>query len=727
MPATSTKRRATWSPQPTGPIAGSAMGLLGVAALSVIAQAANLPVIVPAVATGVCCLGSIAHSADIGAHTPTLLYRLLCVLGAGSWLTYTVAVADGLPKTSLICLGLGVLTAGVLSPLFRHKGPATSTGRAGGAILHRKTAALAREWEQRVLNVARIRMQVLSIRWWDSKAGYSITGFMYGGATRGQLANFQDQLASAARLPDGCGVEVDRRDRGRRNEVVLHVATVNKLTEDVEFGHKLEMRSFKEPKAVGSFRDGSPVLIRMRQTSALITGQRGSGKTTLLHGLTYRCAMCYDGLAYHLDLNAGSLSQPWLQPWLDDITDRPAIDWAAADIDEGLALVAWLLDVAKDRKHTYRHLKIKHNASLMPIGTGAAGEGPPALTLFADEGAEFLAPGNRDPAKVELREMLEELQRVGRDAAVNVVVSALRATQDTIAANIKKQSTLRMGMFVMDEEELNYLFGWGAPISVEDLYGPGTGFVQSPEIGTRPFKAGNLFPEDVEPHDPRYNMVGKAAVFIANNRPDVDTPAAAIGGRNYAERWERMRVAFTRSTDLAVTDDQPRPAAERPSTALTAPASPPAQGGRPRLTVVPNNPDDWPNPADIAAQASSRAPAFPTGGEQPTWTAEQVPAPAAIGDGREHLPRILLACLDAFAQARDDRMHSATLAAVLGISQDTLADLLRPLGVRTLPNAFSRSGVKLRGYALEDLQDATERIRLGQVHVPEEVARWGAA
>ncbi|GAA2657700.1 hypothetical protein [Nonomuraea recticatena] len=739
MAASSTKRRTNWSPTPKGPIAGSAMGFLGIAALSVIGQKVPFEPLIPAVATGVCCVGSILHSADIGAHTPTLLYRLLCVLGAGSWLTYTISMAEGLPKTSVTWLGLGVLTAAVTSPLFRHKGTTARAGRGPkGAVLHRKTAALAAEWEQRVWAIARIQMQVLSIRWWDSKAGYSITGFMYGGATRSQLSQFQDSLASDAGLPDGCGVEVDKREReGRRNEVILHVSTVNKLTEDVEWDHKLEMTSFHEPKKLGSFRDGSPVLIRMRSTSGLVIGQRDSGKTTVLQGMTYRAIMCYDALGYHLDLNGGSLSQPWLQPWLEGVTDRPAIDWAASNLDEGLALVSWLLDVAKDRKHTYRHLKIKHSTSRMPIGTGAAGEGPPALTLFLDEGAEVLAPGIRDPDLRELREMIEELQRVGRDAAVNVIASALRATQDTIAPNIKLQSTFRAGMFVMDESELNYLFGWKAAISTDDLYGAGTGFVQSKEFGTRAWKAGNLFPEGLEPHDPRFNMVGKAAIYVANHRPDVDAPAAAIGGRNYAERLERMRAAFTRSSEVALRDDeQPRaegtaasPVAppERPSVTLTAAAA--APGGRPHLTVVPDNPDQWPSPADIAAQAAGTRMFItdPRQSPETTWTAEQVPSLAAVTGGGQGLPPVLVRCLEAFAQARDDRMHSATLAAVLGISQEVLAELLRPLGIRTLPNAFSRSGVKLRGYALEDFETATERIRSGQLQVPEEVAGWGAA
>src|SRR5690606_22539142 len=129
------------------------------------------------------------------------------------------------------------------------------------------------------------------------------------------------------------------------------------------------------------------------------------------------------------------------------------------------------LDIARDRKRSTRALKIRSNASLMPVSPDL-----PEIVVIVDEGGEALSPTNRETR--ELREALEEIQRIGRNEAVNVIVSSLRATQDMISANVRKQSAVRIGMYVQDEEELAYLYGWNKGLSTADLPGPGTGFVQ---------------------------------------------------------------------------------------------------------------------------------------------------------------------------------------------------------------------------------------------------------
>jgi hypothetical protein len=77
-----------------------------------------------------------------------------------------------------------------------------------------------------------------------------------------------------------------------------------------------------------------------------------------------------------------------------------------------------------------------------------------------------------------------------------------------------------------------------------------------------------------------------------------------------------------------------------------------------------------------------------------------------------------------FDTAADDRMHSVTLAAALGVSQTDLAALLRPLGIVTLPNKFSRGGEERRGYAREDFVTVAGQIASGGLQVPGDVDAW---
>nr|BFE85848.1 hypothetical protein GCM10020093_084490 [Planobispora longispora] len=67
------------------------------------------------------------------------------------------------------------------------------------------------------------------------------------------------------------------------------------------------------------------------------------------------------------------------------------------------------------------------------------------------------------------------------------------------------------------------------------------------------------------------------------------------------------------------------------------------------------------------------------------------------------------------------------MATALEMTEHELAALLKPLGIAPLRNAFNRGGERGRGYALEDVQDAAEAIRRGELEVPPEVADWSAA
>ncbi|SFK93071.1 hypothetical protein SAMN05216275_14190 [Streptosporangium canum] len=700
---TKTRPMADWSLAPRGAVSGAVNGFLGVAALAAAAHAVELAPVWAAAGTAVSAIGSIAHSAEVGTHTPTLLYRLCCVLGAGSWVAYTAATT---PWTSgaFYTLGLGALAAGALAPWFRIKEPAATARTTRAAVIPRRVAQVAAEWEQRILDVTRIRVEITDVRTWDSKAGYTLTGLLpLDGTTRQQLAGACDQLAAAARLPDGCGVEVAKGPH--RGSFVMHVMTVNRLTEDVDWHGDLSARDIHEPAWLGEHRDSSPMTVPLREESVILVGQKGSGKTTVLHGLIWEAARCFNGLTAVIDVNGGSLAQPWLHPWLEGETERPAIDWVASDLDEALEMTRILVEMAIDRKTSYRHLKVKHNLSLLPLSAGL-----PSYQLLVDEGGELMSTTTRDPIKNEIRDNIEELLRIGRDAGFNTIISSLRAVQDMVSPDVIKQSRVKIGMFCDDEAELAYLFGWNKGADPDELAGPGTGFYRVPGATVRPFKAGYL----------KHGDIARAAVTIANNRPDLDAAGIAVGGDVYRDRLTRMRKAFGGGKEVALPAEKlraPQPPAE--------PAPSPARTSAPHLTVLRGGVASWPDPAEIAATAAAGSLFAGQYDLEPerveTLRAEQV---HEVEAGRP-LPELLVRALQVIGE--DRRIHSVALARALRLEQGELAALLGALGVRTLPNPFERGGEKLRGYERQHLEEAANAIRRGELQVPPEVADWPAA
>ena len=700
MTSTTRQDRIDWSLRPRGAVSATVQGALATAAAAVAGDLASVHPAIGGAATAAGAVATVLRSAHL-AHPPgALLYRLACTLGAGGWITYTLASGELWAQGTWAALGIGALTAGVLSPL-----GSVRRGRAlpGRSLVLSRTARVGEDWEARIFRCCRLRVQVTKVQEWPTGTGYDVhVELPGGGATRAQLAAAADALAADAKLPEGCGVEVSPGEH--RGAAILRVATVNRLHEAIPMPTLRTGGSVLEPGHLGEYRDGTAAGVDLRQSSALIIGQRGSGKTNLLHVYTAQVASRRDAIVWHIDLNGGGMSQPWLHPWLEGRTDRPAVDWAAADIDEALQLAAAALRIAKARKRSTRALKIETNSSLMPVSPDL-----PEIVVMVDEGAEALSPMSRDRQAQELRAMLEELQRIGRNEAVNVVISSLRATQDMISPNVRKQAAVRVAMYVQDEEELAYLFGWNKGLSTSDLPGPGTGFIQDGQADPRPFRAYYMPPAEIV----------EASLAIARARPDLDDAAAAICGEAYATRYERMRAAFGGEPQMERGEEAAAAAVEVPRPRLSVIHGGRAQQPAPAVSLA--EAAEWPELHEVAAAA--RTPRLAVAAEWPDLTpgrTADAPTPARTGlrlaaaDERPALerrdvPPILARALQVFAAAGDDRMHSETLAAALGMTPVELAAALRPYGVSTLPNAFERGGRRARGYALADVEAAAAR------------------
>ncbi|GAA0932401.1 hypothetical protein [Nonomuraea longicatena] len=667
--------RADWSVRPRGAAGATVQGALALAAVAAVGDTAALDPLWGGAVAAVGALGTVVVGAHRHHPPAALLYRIGCWLSGGGWLTYTLAATPWSLNT-LAALGVGSLAAGLLAPF----GRATPTpGRQPGTgLMLRASARNAAEWEARLLRVCRIRATVTDVRPWPGGTGYDVHADLPGGGvTRRQLTGYAEGLATDARLPEGCGVEVAAG--AHRGAVVLRVSTVNQLARTIDYPADYSPRSVLEPVSFGEHANGEPAAALLREDSVLASGKRGSGKTTLLQDLSIALGRCLDNLVWHLDLNGGGLTQPWIDVWLEGRTVRCPIDWAAPNPAEGKRMLAAAVAIAKHRKASYRALKRSRNTNLLPVSVEL-----PQITIVVDEGAQAVA--DRD-----LKELLNELQNIGRNEAVNMVVSALRPTSDLIPVNMRKQSGVRVQMYGPDTEELGHMFGWaiGGKLSMDQLAGRGTGFVSIDGSAPRPFRAYNALPGQIE----------QAALAIAATRPDLDPASAHAAGSAYATRYERMRWAFTDHDTDDDTDTEYGDAEDGAAPAFPATAT--AAAGR-HLTALPGGADTWADPVSLAHRTTQHgsAAAWAAPGHAVTAAAppRQIPAPA------RPVPPIVGLALDAFTAAETGRLHSTELAEALGMSLTELADALRPHGITPRENPFKRGGVRARGYALEDFQ-----------------------
>lgn len=361
---------------------------------------------------------------------------------------------------------------------------------------------------------------------WDNRAGetYEIDLSMTTLPGWRALVSHADTIASRMRLPDGCGVETMKSPKGR-HYALLKVSRKNVLRQRHVYPHTLEVGNIYEGRLIGVDRPGDPVLIKLRENSMIVIGQRRSGKTTFLRSLITSMLWTNDTLIWTIDLMGGGLPQPFLEAFADGKVKRCAIDWAAEGAEEALLMAETARDIAIGRKKYYKWRKKADGITLMPVDAQV-----PQIFIILDEGAEVMGKGASDDAR-EVCAVLEELQRTAGDSGVNIVYSVLRAISTALSTDVLAGCAARVSMRVSNREELAYLFGDYAH-SQEDATEQGSGHVQ---IGhgepVRVFKGLDQAPADME----------RASIATVGHRPYLDEYSREIAGRRYADRWWRNR------------------------------------------------------------------------------------------------------------------------------------------------------------------------------------------
>lgn len=485
----------------------------------------------------------------------TLTLRAAGWLGAAGWCSW--AIANG-PWT---VWGMGSLLAGVLGLGAAMAGAhhveekaeeqrVEQEAAARRATLDGKRKQIADEWEDRIVRVcAGAVVTIVGVEQWPSGGGFSLDGECGAGGTRWKDINlYREQLAADARLPEGCGVEVAAGSH--RGAVLLHVSTVNRLVDDVEYPEDYSPLTVNAPAPIGVLPDGTAEGPVNRQASMLVVGQRGSGKTNLLNVMIANQCRMVDSITWVIDLNGGGLALKWMRAWhAAGRPGRPPVDWVADTPAKAAELAAALVRIAKARKTGYQDREIAANDDKLPVDCEV-----PEIRVINDEGAEIFSTRSRrvEILKQIAGDLIQTLE-IARAAAVNETTSGLRATQDVLSdPQIIKQSVFKAAMKVAHDSELNYFFGYNHGASVDDAPYPGCALVQDGDgQAAHPLKVYRLKPD-------RILDIVKAT---ADRHPELDELSRKAAGEVYEQRWMNTDHLF------GGTAPAPAPTEETPTTA----------------------------------------------------------------------------------------------------------------------------------------------------------------
>ncbi|MFC1418574.1 hypothetical protein [Streptacidiphilus cavernicola] len=559
-----------------GAVTGAINTATATLAAASVEHAAHLPLWSAGLLAGAGLLGTHVAGLRMKVSGATLGLRAATWMAAGAWCSWA-AVEGPWTRNVLVTLAAGALGLGGAMAGAHHveekqaEQQAAAEAAVKRASMDWKRQRVADEWDQRLATVCTgSTAHVIGVEEWETGGGYTLDTECLGGTRWRDLKTFEEALAAEARLPEGCGVEV--KAGAHRGAALIDVATVNRLIGEDPYPTEYSPLTLTGPLPLGLHRDGSDLAPNIRELTTLLAGRKGSGKTNLSNVFLAGLCRMPDNLTWIIDLNGGGLALAWLHAWHQaGRPGQPPVDWVADTPDKALAMATAALRIAKARKPGYKHLEIAANTDKLPVSPQV-----PGILIAGDEIAEIYSPkARRDPVLRETGDVLIQVVELARAAAVNALVTALRATQDVLSEpQLLAQSGLKIGM-KSDEREMSYLFGWSDRISPEDAPYPGCGFAKVLDEPARPFKAYRMLP----------NQIADIVRATSQLHPELDDLSRRAAGEAYEKRWEHTDHLFGLGTapEQAITTTAERQAPERPrGSGVTAgwgtePAGPDAQ------------------------------------------------------------------------------------------------------------------------------------------------------
>lgn len=344
---------------------------------------------------------------------------------------------------------------------------------------------------------------------------------------------------------------VDEDERVIPGEVVIHFDVLDVLSKTIDMEMDHEPLTINKAFPIGTFMDGEPIYLTLREVAALIVGLRGRGKSNLMAVLIHQLSRCVDVCLWGVDLKGGRAIKPWLQPWLhEDTVKKPPFDWVATTRAEAWLMINGLLGLIEQRGEAGAGgSKITPSAEL------------PAVIMLVDEVAALVGrhagPRSRrdgqGPTSNDFSGKFTLAIQLGRSEAADLVLCTQRSTVSmTGGGDLKSQCTVRIGMGVNSPHDARSIFE-GDSVSakmVEKFKGKrtrGAIMLQEGESRVLPGKVFFYGDDDVFLHN-----VYAAARAHADLTPLLDEAGqeaveqavrnASDGQFGYHDRWSYQRV-----------------------------------------------------------------------------------------------------------------------------------------------------------------------------------------
>lgn len=555
------ERRVDWSFGPGhGPISGVVNAALGAAGATMVADLAHTPPLWGLVGGTVAAAGATIASVAQDAPGSALVYRAMCWVGAGSWSAWALATATSEPFSgpwstpALAALAVGTVGAAMTGQAFKHANDKAEAERQDAVVVElerlraeddaRSVASehdrIAVEWRRRIARVCHVELEqgedrgIVGVKLWDGDPcpGFTIDGNCPPGGTSWRtLQRFEEELAADAGLLEGCSAKI--KQGAHRGAFLIDVMTRNVLAEEKVYPAEYPHESINEPRLLSYTASDQEVRVSLRQETMLIVGPTGTGKTTTVNDVIAEHLKCVDVISCVIDFNGGSLAIPWLMPWRADPggCPRPPISWVADTPEKALEMTEGILDVIKDRKQAYAHLKVANNTTLLPISAEI-----PQFTIFIDEVAEILGSGAlRNPVVRKVADNVLEIQRIGRDSGGRLIISSLGDTIETLGStSVVTNAKVKMAMGGTPMSILGRLFD-DYKMSAEDAIYPGTAHTKIHQATPFLTKVPNLLP----------NQLSDIAKATSDRRCDPDERALKVLGDRWTRRWDNSHELLT--------------------------------------------------------------------------------------------------------------------------------------------------------------------------------------
>lgn len=341
--------------------------------------------------------------------------------------------------------------------------------------------------------------------------------------------------------------------------VDMHVFERDVLAEEIPLEPDRGPKSILDPLPLGKYATGEICFVTFREVAALMVGLKGKGKSGLINTHLAYLTGCTDAIVWMMDGKGGETVRPWLQPFLDMVTKRPAINWAAADDAEYDAML-----LAANFVREFRT-----SAAFRPLG-GFPSAAAPSVIVIVEEASVITGLG-RYGNGVQRQKLAQDGVTLGRSSCVDWVFATQRAVLDMLGTGAMKSNLdLRYGMGIQEQADARMVFPDGAMaeamfrLGKENRY-RGTFLMQSPnESRVMPAKGFWVDPSTIP------GLAQTNAQWTAElDKPTADYVHAKLvalgvpGG--YHDRWDRWMGRVPASQSAVSSHPAVPPSQDAPS------------------------------------------------------------------------------------------------------------------------------------------------------------------